>query len=151
MIPGLEDIREILQRMEVQPKFEIEDGSGVRTAASILRVSLDYDYYHEQGHDDALIVRTLKSRTDTYDEKVVEVLGQFLDADASNYVLSEIEPRNLAEGMRLSEDLLLEGSMLIASAGADIDRSLLKIIRNYIACYSTSPFPARMKVMIPVA
>ena len=151
LIPGLEDIREILQRMEVQPKFEIEDGSGVRTAASILRVSLDYDYYHEQGHDEGLIVKTLRSRTDTYDEKVVEVLGQFLQADSSSYTLSEIEPRNLAEGMRLDQDLLLEDSMLIASAGADIDRSLLKIIRNYISCYSVSPFPAKIKVMIPVA
>ena len=151
LIPGLEDIRGILQRMEIQPKFEIEDGSGVRTAASILRVSLDYDYYHEQGHDEGLIVKTLRSRTDTYDEKVVEVLGQFLQADSSSYTLSEIEPRNLAEGMRLDQDLLLEDSMLIASAGADIDRSLLKIIRNYISCYSVSPFPAKIKVMIPVA
>ena len=39
LIPGLEDIREILQRIDIQPKFEIDNGSGIRTAASILRVS----------------------------------------------------------------------------------------------------------------
>ncbi len=151
LIPGLEDIREILQRVDIQPKFEVEDGTGIRTAASILRVGLDYDYYHEQGHEDSLIVRTLKSRTETYDEKIVDALGQFLDADAHSYSLEEIDTRNLLEGMRLNEDLLLEGSMLIASAGADIDRPLLKIIRNYISCYSEFPFPKKLQVMIPVA
>jgi CheY-like chemotaxis protein len=151
LIPGLEDIREILQRIDVQPKFELEDGTGIRTAASILRVALDYDYYHEQGHEDGLILRTFKSRADNYDEKVVDTLSQFLDTDADNYSLQEIDTRDLSEGMRLNEELLLDGSMLIASAGADIDRPLLKTIRNYISCYTEFPFPKKVQVMIPVA
>ena len=151
LIPGLEDIREILQRVDIQPKFEVEDGTGIRTAASILRVALDYDYYHEQGHEDGLILRTLKSRADSYDEKVVDTLSQILDTDADNYSLQEIDTRDLSEGMRLNEELLLDGSMLIASAGADVDRTLLKIIRNYISCYSAFPFPKKIQVMIPVA
>ncbi len=151
LIPGLEDIREILQRVDIQPKYEVEDGSGIRTAASVLRVGLDYDYYHEQGHEDCLILQTLQSRTETYDEKVVAGLTQFLDADAHSYSLEEIDTRKLEEGMRLNEDLLLDGSMLIASSGADIDRALLKVIRNYIACYSQFPFPKKINVMIPVA
>jgi len=52
--------------------------------------------------------------------------------------------------MRLDEDLLLDGAMLIAAAGSDIDRSLLKIIRNYISCYSEFPFPRKINVLIPV-
>lgn len=151
LIPGLEDIREILQRVDIQPKFEVEDGTGIRTAASILRVALDYDYYHEQGHEDGLILRTLKSRADQYDEKVVETLSQFLNTDADNYSLEEIDTRDLSEGMRLNEELLLDGSMLIASSGADIDRTLLKTIRNYISCYTEFPFPKKIQVMIPVA
>jgi hypothetical protein len=151
LIPGLEDIREILQRVDIQPKFEVEDGTGIRTAASILRVALDYDYYHEQGHEDGLILRTLKSRDDQYDEKVVETLSQFLNTDADNYSLEEIDTRDLSEGMRLNEELLLDGSMLIASSGADIDRTLLKTIRNYISCYTEFPFPKKIQVMIPVA
>ena len=151
LIPGLEDIREILQRVDIQPKFEVEDGTGIRTAASILRVALDHDYYHEQGHEDGLILRTLKSRDDQYDEKVVETLSQFLNTDADNYSLEEIDTRDLSEGMRLNEELLLDGSMLIASSGADIDRTLLKTIRNYISCYTEFPFPKKIQVMIPVA
>ena len=151
LIPGLTDIREILQRIDIQPKFEMDDGSGIRTAASILRVALDYDYYQEQGHADALIIQTLISRADTYDQKITEALSQFIDADSNSYSLEEIDTKDLAEGMRLNEDLLLEDSMLIASSGADIDRSLLKIVRNYISCYSEFPFPKKINVLIPVA
>ncbi len=151
LIPGLTDIREILQRIDIQPKFEVDDGSGIRTAASILRVALDYDYYQEQGHADALIIQTLISRADTYDQKITEALSQFIDADSNSYSLEEIDTKDLAEGMRLNEDLLLEDSMLIASSGADIDRSLLKIVRNYISCYSEFPFPKKINVLIPVA
>ena len=53
--------------------------------------------------------------------------------------------------MWLEEDLLLEDSMLIASAGTDIDRSILKIIRNYISCYGEFPFQKKIRVMNPVA
>lgn len=151
LIPGLTDIREILQRIDIQPKFEMDDGSGIRTAASILRVALDYDYYQEQGHADALIIQTLISRADTYDQKITEALSQFIDADSNSYSLEEIDTKDLAEGMRLNQDLLLEDSMLIASSGADIDRSLLKIVRNYISCYSEFPFPKKINVLIPVA
>jgi len=150
LIPGLEDVREILQRIDIQPQFELDDGSGVRTAASIIRVGLDYDYYQELGHEDSLIVKTLQSRTETYDPNIVDALAKFLDADAHSFKLEEIDTRNLAEGMRLDEDLLLDGAMLIAAAGSDIDRSLLKIIRNYISCYSEFPFPRKINVLIPV-
>ena len=151
LIPGLEDIREILQRIDIQPKFEIDNGSGIRTAASILRVSLDYDYYHEQGHEDGLVIRTLKSRSEDYDGNIVDALNKFLDTDADGYSLEEINTRDITQGMRLTEDLLLDGSMLIAASGADIDAPLLKIIKNYISCYSQFPFPKKIRVMNPVA
>jgi len=151
LIPGLEDIREILQRTDIQPKFELEDGSGVRTAASIIRVGLDYDYYQEVGHQDSLIIKTLESRKEIYDPQVVAALASFLDTDSDSYSIEEIDTRKLDEGMRLNQDLLLDGSMLIASSGADIDRTLLKIIRNYISCYSQFPFPKKINVLIPVA
>ena len=78
-------------------------------------------------------------------------MASFLNSDASSYKLEEVETRNLVEGMRLKEDLLLEESMLIASSGADIDRALLKIIKNYSSCYSDFPFPQKIQVLIPVA
>jgi hypothetical protein len=98
-----------------------------------------------------VIIRTFQSRQDTYDQNIVAALAAFLNSDASSYKLEEVETRNLVEGMRLKEDLLLEESMLIASSGADIDRALLKIIKNYSSCYSTFPFPQKIQVLIPVA
>ena len=41
--------------------------------------------------------------------------------------------------------------MLIASAGADVDRALLKIIKNYISCYHDFPFPEKIKIRNPIA
>ena len=151
LIPGLEEVREILQLMDVQPKFKPEDGSGVRTGASILRVSVDYDYYQEQGHENSLIVRTLESRAETYDPIIVKALGDHLSISQNNYTLEEISTRDLKEGMRLKDDLLLQEQLLIASGGADIDRQLLKVVRNYISCYSEFPFPKKIKVLIPVS
>ena len=150
LIPGLEDIGKILQRVDVQPQFEVDDGSGIRTAASILRLSLDYDYYHEQGHSDSRIIETFKARPNVYDLKMVDALGIFLRADTESFSSIEIETQNLAEGMRLEEDLLLEDSMLIASAGTDIDRSILKTIRNYISLRRIS-ISEKIRVMNPVA
>ena len=37
-IPGLEEVGEILEKLAIQHRFETEDGSGIRKAASILRV-----------------------------------------------------------------------------------------------------------------
>ncbi len=151
LIPGLEEVREILQRIDVQPKYQEEDETGFRKAASILRVSLDYDYYHEQGHADSLIIQTLQSRDEVYDSVVVQGLGSYLNADSNNFVLEEISTRDLAEGMRLHQDLLLDNEMLIASSGADVDRQLIKVVRNYISCYTEFPFPKKIMVMNPVA
>lgn len=151
LIPGLEDIKQILQKIDVQPKFEVDDGSGIRTIASILRLCLDYDFYKEQGHLDVRIIETFRLRTDNYDTKVVESLAEFLLAESGTFSIIEINTQDLREGMRLEEDLILEDSMLIASAGADVDRPLLKIIRNYISCYTDFPFPKKIKVRNPVA
>ena len=150
LIPGLEGIKQILQRIDVQHKFELDDGSGVRTGASILKVALDYDYYVEQGHEESLIVSTLYSREEVYDPKVVDALKSHLSVSSEIYELAKISPKDLEAGMILVEDLLLQEGMLIASGGADVDRQLLKVIRNYISCYREFPFPKEIFVKMPV-
>lgn len=151
LIPGLEEVREILQLLDIQPKFDPVNSSGVRLGASILRLCLDYDYYQEQGHNDNLIIKTFESRLEVYDSKVIEALRSLLDKNADKFSLIELNYKKFAEGMILAEDLLLQEDMLIASSGAEIDRHLLKVISNYASCYSESPFPDKIKVMIPVA
>lgn len=149
-IPGLEEIGEILDKLAVQHRFEEEDGSGLRKAASILRIALDFDYYEDQGHDRSLIVQTLKSRKDDYDPKVTECLSQLLVVAEQKFQLKELPIRKLDIGMRLAQELRLEDGFLVASCGADVDRQLLRVIRNYVSCYAESPFPKKVQVTVPV-
>ncbi|MBT3637208.1 MAG: response regulator [Opitutae bacterium] len=149
-IPGLEEVGEILVKLAVQHRFEEDDGSGIRKAASILRVALDFDYYEEQGHDKSLIVQTLKSRKDDYDPDVTECLSQLLAVAEQKYRLEEILIRRLETGMRLAQELRLADGLLVASSGTDVDRQLLKVIRNYASCYAESPFPKKIQVTVPV-
>ena len=148
-IPGLEEVGEILVKLAVQHRFEEDDGSGIRKAASILRVALDFDYYEEQGHDKSLIVQTLKSRKDDYDPDVTECLSQLLAVAEQKYRLEEILIRRLETGMRLAQELRLADGLLVASSGTDVDRQLLKVIRNYVSCYAESPFPKKIQVTVP--
>lgn len=149
-IPGLEEVGEILEKLAIQHRFESEDGSGIRKAASILRVALDFDYYEEQGHDRSLIVQTLKSRKEEYDPEVTECLSQLLVVAEQKYRLEEILIRKLEIGMRLAQELRLSDGLLVASSGTDVDRQLLRVIRNYSSCFAESPFPKKIQVTVPV-
>jgi len=148
-IPGLEDVCKILQKVDVQYRFEENDAAGLRLLASVLRVALDFDYYEETGHDRAIILQTLKSRTKDYDPNVTDALQKLMNLVEQNFRLEEIGFKHLQNGMRLAEDLRVEGGFLVASQGADVDRQLLKVIKNYNSCYDKSPFPKMIQVKIP--
>ena len=64
--------------------------------------------------------------------------------------LQEISIGDIDIGMRLSQELRLNDGFLIAAAGTDVDRQLLKVIRNYNSCYEDSPFPKKVQVLVPV-
>jgi len=148
-IPGLEEVDAILQKLEIQHRFEKEDGSGVRSLASILRVALDFDFYEELGHDRSVIVQTLKSRSNDYDPIITDSLSNLLVVAEKKFHLEEIPIKELEIGMRLAQELRLDDGFLIASCGADVDRQLLKVIRNYNSCYAESPFPRKLQVTVP--
>jgi hypothetical protein len=149
-IPGLEEVDAILQKIDVQYRYEKDDGKGTRLLASILRVSLDFDFYEELGHDRSVIVQTLKARKDEYDPLVTNSLSNLLVVAEQKFQLEEIPIKNLEVGMRLAQELRLDDGFLIASCGADVDRQLLKVIRNYNSCYAESPFPKKLQVTVPV-
>ncbi len=148
-IPGLEEVGKILGKLDVQYRFEADDGSGIRKSASILKVALDYDYYEQQGHEKSLIVQTLSSRKNDYDPEITGALSQMLVVAEQSFRLEEIPTKKLEAGMRLAQDLRLDDGFLIASSGADIDMQLLKVIRNYDSCYEESPFPKKIQVTVP--
>mgnify|MGYP001362001103 FL=1 len=149
-IPGLEEVGEILKSVDVQYRFEEEKDDGVRLAASILKVALDFDYYEEQGYNRSIIVSTLKERNKDYDPKVTQSLSDLIVIAEETSTLQEIKIDDIDIGMRLSQELRLDDGFLIAAAGTDVDRQLLKVIRNYNSCYAESPFPKRIQVIVPV-
>ncbi len=150
IIPGLEEVDEILQKIDIQHRFEKDSGNGVRLLASILRVALDFDFYEEQGHDRSVIIQTLKSRKNDYDPAVSDSLSNLLVVAEQTFKLEEISLKSLEVGMRLAQELRLEDGFLVASSGADVDRQLIKVIRNYNSCYAESPFPKKIQVTVPV-
>ena len=150
-IPGLEEIGEVLKSVDIQYRFEEEKEDGVRIAASILKVALDFDYYEEQGYNRSLIVSTLKERTKDYDPKVTKSLSDLIVIAAETSSLQEIKIEDIDIGMRLSQELRLDDGFLIAAAGTDVDRQLLKVIRNYNSCYAESPFPSKVQVIVPAS
>ena len=77
------------------------------------------------------------------------VLSDLLIVSEQSFRLDEVSLKNLEIGMRLAQELRLEDGFLVASSGADIDRQLLKVIRNYNSCYRESPFPKKIQVTIP--
>lgn len=147
-IPGLEDICKILHKVDVQYRFEEDDTGGIRLLASVLRVALDFDYYEEIGQDRSTIVQTFKTRVKEYDPKVIDSLQKLMKIVEKNFRLEEVSIKDLRKGMRLAEDLKVEDKFLVASQGADVDRQLLKVIRNYYYCYNKSPFPKKIQVKI---
>lgn len=149
-IPRLEEILEILNGIEMQPDFESPDERGIQRASSIIKVALDYDYLVESGgYDQALVVETLRSRTNEYDPAITDALQKLFSVVDNKYCLAEVSTRNLGAGMRLAEPLQLENGLLVAPAGTDVDRNLLEIVRNHIACYQgDNPFPAQIKVTV---
>ena len=149
-IPGLEEVGEILKSVDVQYRFEEEKEDGVRLAASILKVALDFDYYEEQGYNRSIIVSTLKERNKDYDPKITQSLSDLIVIAEETSTLQEIKIDDIDIGMRLSQELKLDDGFLIAAAGTDVDRQLLKVIRNYNSCYAESPFPKRIQVIVPV-
>lgn len=148
-IPGLEEVDQILQKVDIQYRFDQNDDKGVRLLASVLRVALDFDYYEELGHERHVIVKTLRERSKDYDPKVTEALAKLVDMSEQKFHFKEVSFDQLLVGMRLAEDLKIDGGFLLASSGADVDRQLLKVIMNYNSCYEKSPFPEKIQVKVP--
>ncbi len=148
-IPRLEDVLEILKGIEIRPDLESPDENGIQRASSIIKVALDYDYLVEAGgYDQSLVVETLRNRTNEYDPAITEALQELCSGVENKYCIAEVSPRNLAAGMRLAEPLKLENGLLVAPAGTDVDRNLMEIVRNHIACYQGNPFSPQIKVTV---
>lgn len=150
-IPRLEEVVEILNAIEYRLNVDPDEQRGIKKAASIIKVALDYDYLIETGgYDQNLVVETLRGRTNEYEPEVTEALQELFSVAESKYCIEEVSPKRLAPGMRLAEPLRLENGFLVAPAGTDVDRNIMEIVRNHIACYQKNPFSKKIKVTVRV-
>ena len=148
-IPRLEEVIEILNAIEYRLNVDPDEERGIKRAASIIKVALDYDYLIETGgYDQALVVETLRSRSNEYDNLVTDALQELYSVAESKYRIMEVSPKNFAVGMRLAEPLRLKDGFLIAPVGTDVDRNIMEIVRNHIACYQGNPFSKKIKVTV---
>ena len=86
----------------------------------------------------------MKSRKDDYDPKITACLSQLLVVAEQAFKLEEVTLKDMEIGMRLAQELRLEeDGFLVASSGAEVDRQLLRVIKNYISCYEENPFPKK--------
>ena len=76
-------------------------------------------------------------------------MAKLIDLSDQQFEIKDISFDELAAGMRLAEDLKIDGGFLLASSGADVDRQLLKVVMNYNSCYEKSPFPTTIQVKVP--
>ena len=148
-IPRLEEVREIIGKIDLQPRFEIADEGGIRRAASIIKVALDFDHYEELGYEKAVVVQTLRSREKYYDPQVTEVLQHLHSIADQKYRVEEVLLKNLGPGMRLAQELRHDSGFLVAPSGTDVDQHFIRVVRNHLACYEESPFPKRILVSVP--
>ena len=150
-IPRLEEVVEILNAIEYRLNVDPDEQRGIKRAASIIKVALDYDYLIETGgYDQNLVVETLRGRTNEYEPEVTEALQELFSVAESKYCIAEVSPKRLAPGMRLVEPLRLENGFLVAPVGTDVDRNIMEIVRNHIACYQKNPFSKKIKVTVRV-
>ena len=150
-IPRLEEVREIIGKIDLQPRFELADEGGIRRAASIIKVALDFDHYEELGYEKAIVVQTLRGREKYYDPEVTEALQHLHSLADQKYRIEEVLLKNLGPGMRLAQELRHDSGFLVAPSGTDVDRHFICVVRNHLACYEESPFPKKILVTVPNA
>ena len=150
-VPRLEKVRAILDCLLVNEiVHDHQDDSEVIEAYEILRTALEFDYLETDGHEEEIILATLRSSPKQFPQHIIDTIERQVLKSKSRYVLKEIPAQRLKVGMRLAEDLRLVGQLLVAPKGTDITEHLLFTLNNFISCHTRSPFPEMIKVFARV-
>ncbi len=137
-IPRLEGVREILaacgkppeQRHPLAPPPG-EKKQTLARSAQILRLAVDFDALEEQGHTPALILGTLRGRSERYDPQVLAALVRTQRASPAAQQIRELPVAALRVGMVLLDDLKLATGALMAARGFEVNESFVERARNF--------------------
>ena len=147
-IPRLGEIPEIIKLIGADYDPRAADKTGVRKLASILRFSQQYDHYASEGRSNAKIRELLAASEEKFVPGIIGAFTMAYDVSADDDYVDMIDPRLLAEGMEVNQDVRLPDGTLIAPKGTIVDEHFLRIVRNYFATYEENPFPDAVQVLV---
>lgn len=148
-IPRLEAVREILATYPRPHKApaagEDPRKASILRAASLLRVAIDADALEAQGTPPGQLLALLRSRTDTYDPVVLDVLGLQLAAVAPVVEIREVPLSGLRVGMVLAADVMLTNGPLLVARGFEVTAAFVTRALNFRAGMVQEPLRVIIK------
>ncbi len=149
-IPRLNRVAQIIlwqeqsfKRHENSMTGPVEDA--IPLGARALHIALDYDTLNSSGKTNLQAVQTLKNRTNEYDPHIVKIMLEIVKSE-TDYVIETINIKNLVSGMKLAEDVISVGGMLLVAKGQPVSLVLKERLRNFSR---SGEVPDTVDVFIP--
>lgn len=147
-IPRLGDIPEIIKLIDANYNPHEIDKTGVRKLASILSFAQQYDHYASEGRSNAKIREVLSTEQDKFIPGIIGAFTQAYNISTDDDYIDMVDPKLLAEGMEVNQDIRLPDDTLIAPKGTIVEEHFLRIMSNYFATYDENPFPDAVQVLV---
>jgi hypothetical protein len=116
--------------------------------ASILSFAQQYDHYASEGRSNAKIREVLSIEQDKFIPGIIGAFTQAYNISTDDDYIDMVDPKLLAEGMEVNQDIRLPDDTLIAPKGTIVEEHFLRIMSNYFATYDESPFPDAVQVLV---
>lgn len=153
-IPRMETVAKMIANQtrrindELDKDLSISQVDDATTGARILKVVLDFDKLINAGNVSRNAFNELTERIGWYDQSVLNVLEDLVEATDEQFVSLEMDIADLKPGMMLEEPLYsLRGPMLLP-AGQEITMSLILRLLNFV---EAGIIGEKVKVNVPVS
>jgi len=136
-IPRLEPVRAILLLRHGQPLprewdelFSQDQLAGLRRAASILRLSADYESHIRRGYGTPETIGALRAQASREEQDLVELLVATHARDAAALEVRSVASSRLRPGMVIAEDVYTSAGQLLIGRGYTVSEGFLARIAN---------------------
>jgi CheY-like chemotaxis protein len=130
-IPRLDNVASILAYANRPESANEPRDPAVMENAAVLMIVLEFDALVSRGEDAATAIATLRARTGSRYNALLESLARLQGTATSGPQLREIRLRDVMPGMILMDDLRTELGTLLVSRGYEISPSFIERMRNF--------------------
>ena len=130
-IPRLEPVVDILEALHDTGHQTAQRDSATATAASILKLVIDYDGLVSQGHTPDVAAELLQSRADRYGPKLLKDFATYLGTSSGEMQVIEVPLRHVCPGMTILQDVRTELGMLLVARGFEVSERFVERIKNF--------------------